>query len=148
MMQIAMAADHGGFVLKETLKAFLKELGHEVVDFGAYRQEPCDYPDFAIPAARAVADGECERGVFCCGTGLGVMLAANKVPGIRAVRCHEGYSARMSRRHNDANVLCLGGRVVGDELAREVVQVWLRAEFDGGRHSRRVQKFMELEKSA
>lgn len=144
-MRIAMAADHGGFELKEALKEYLQALGHEVVDFGPYRQEPCDYPDFAIPAARAVAAGECERGVFSCGTGLGVMLTANKVHGIRAVRCHESYSARMSRRHNNANVLCMGGRVVGVELAKDVLQVWLKEPFDGGRHARRVEKFMALE---
>jgi ribose 5-phosphate isomerase B len=144
-MRVAMAADHRGFALKEALKGSLVELGHEVVDFGAHDEEPSDYPDLAIPAARAVASGECERGIFCCGTGLGVMLTANKVRGIRAVVCHECYSARMSRLHNDANVLCLGGQVDGVGLAQEIVRAWLQTPFEGGRHARRVGKVMALE---
>jgi ribose 5-phosphate isomerase B len=146
-MRIAMAADHGGFALKETLKSFVAELGHEVVDFGTDSTAMVDYPDFAGPAARAVAAGECERGIFCCGTGLGVMLTANKVRGVRAVICHDCYSARMSRQHNDANVLCLGGRVDGVGLAEEIVRLWLTTPFDGGRHARRVDKMMALEES-
>lgn len=144
-MRIAMAADHGGFALKEALKAYLQETGHEVRDFGAHDEGASDYPDYAGPAARAVASGECERGVFCCGTGLGVMLAANKVRGIRAVVCHESYSARMSRSHNDANVLCFGGRVHGVGLACEILDLWLATPFEGGRHARRVAKVMALE---
>lgn len=144
-MRIAMAADHGGFALKEALRAYLEELGHEVVDFGAHDEAASDYPDFAAPAARAVASGECACGVFCCGTGLGVMLTANKVRGIRAVVCHESYSARMSRAHNDANVLCFGGRVHGVGLAREILATWLGIPFEGGRHARRVAKVMALE---
>lgn len=146
-MRIAMAADHAGYALKEALKAHLEEMGHTVVDFGAHREDPTDdYPDFGLPAARAVASGECERGVFCCGSGLGMMLTANKVRGIRAVVCHEPYSARLSRLHNDANVLCLGGRIVGPGLAQEVVRVWLETPFEGGRHARRVSKVMEAER--
>jgi len=144
-MRIAMASDHAAFALKEALKAYLTELGHEVVDFGAHGEESSDYPDFVVPAARAVAAGECERGVFFCGTGLGAMLTANKVRGIRAVVCHECCSARLSREHNDANVLCMGGRIAGVELARDVLQVWLKAAFQGGRHARRVGKIMALE---
>lgn len=144
-MRIAMAADHGGYALKEALKAYLQELGHEVVDFGAPDAAPSDYPDMAIPAARAVASGECRYGVFCCGTGLGVMLAANKVRGIRAVVCHECFSARMSRLHNDANVLCFGGRVDGVGLAQEILRIWLETPFEGGRHARRVEKVMAEE---
>jgi ribose 5-phosphate isomerase B len=147
MMRIAMAADHGGFALKEELKTILVEQGHAVVDFGTDSPASVDYPDFAAPAARAVASGECTRGIFCCGTGLGVMLTANKVPGVRAVVCHDCYSARMSREHNDANVLCLGGRVDGLGLAREIVRVWLEASFQGDRHARRVDKIMALEVS-
>jgi ribose 5-phosphate isomerase B len=146
-MRIAMAADHGGFALKEALKAFLTAQGHEVVDFGTHDTAMVDYPDLAGPAARAVAAGECERGIFCCGTGLGVMLAANKVRGIRAVVCHDCFSARMSRQHNDANVLCLGGRVDGVGLAEDIVRAWLAASFDGGRHTQRVNKIMALEES-
>jgi ribose 5-phosphate isomerase B len=146
-MRIAMAADHGGFLLKETLKSFLLAQGHEVVDFGTDSPAMVDYPDLAGPAARAVAAGECERGIFFCGTGLGVMLTANKVRGIRAVVCHECYSARMSRLHNDANVLCLGGRVHGVGLAEEIIQIWLATPFEGDRHARRVRKIMALEES-
>ena len=144
-MRIAMAADHAGFVLKEALKAYLQQAGHEVADFGAHDEASSDYPDYAGPAARAVASGECQRGVFCCGTGLGVMLTANKVRGIRAVVCHECYSARMSRLHNDANVLCFGGRVHGVELAWEILKAWLETPFEGGRQARRVGKVMALE---
>jgi ribose 5-phosphate isomerase B len=147
-MRIAMAADHGGYDLKEALKGFLVELGHEVVDFGTNSPAMVDYADFAVPAARAVAAGECARGIFICGTGLGVMLTANKVRGIRAVVCHECFSARMSRAHNDANVLCLGGRIDGVGLAQEVVRTWLETPFDGGRHARRVSKIMALEETA
>ncbi len=146
-MRIAMAADHAGYALKEALKVCLEEMGHTVVDFGAHREDPSDdYPDFGRPAARAVASGECERGIFCCGSGLGMMLTANKVRGIRAVVCHEPYSARLSRLHNDANVLCLGGRIIGPGLAQEVVRVWLETPFEGGRHARRVDKVMEVER--
>lgn len=146
-MRIAVAADHAGYALKEALKACLEEMGHTVMDFGAHREDPDDdYPDFGLPAARAVASGECERGIFCCGSGLGMMLTANKVRGIRAVVCYEPYSARLSRAHNDANVLCLGGRIVGFGLAQEIVRVWLETPFEGGRHARRVSKVMEAEK--
>jgi len=141
-----MAADHAALALKEALKAYLQGLGHEVVDFGAHQEDPADdYPDFGLPAARAVASGACERGILCCGSGLGMMLTANKVRGIRAVVCHEPYSARLSRAHNDANVLCLGGRIVGIGLAQEVVRVWLETPFEGGRHARRVGKILEAE---
>ena len=144
-MRIAMAADHAGFALKEALKSYLVELGHEVVDFGTDSEKRVDYPDFAGPAARAVAAGECDRGVFCCGTGQGVMLTANKVHGVRAAVCLECFSARMSRLHNDANVLCLGGRVHGVGLAQELVRVWLETPFEGGRHAQRVDKIKALE---
>jgi ribose 5-phosphate isomerase B len=144
-MRIAVAADHAGFALKEALKSYLVQLGHEVMDFGTHSEEMVDYPDLAAPAARAVAAGECDRGVFCCGTGLGVMLTANKVRGIRAVVCHECFSARMSRLHNDANVLCLGGRVHAIGLAQELVHVWLETPFEGGRHAVRVDKIKALE---
>jgi len=146
-MRIAMAADHGGFALKEALKSYLVGLGHEVVDFGTNSAEMVDYPDFVGPAARAVAAGECDRGIVLCGTGLGAMLTANKVRGIRAVVCHECFSARMSRLHNDANVLCLGGRVHGVGLAQELVDLWLQTPFEGGRHARRVDKIKALEET-
>jgi len=146
-MRIAMAADHGGFALKEALKSYLVGLGHEVVDFGTDSAEMVDYPDFVGPAARAVAAGECDRGIVLCGTGLGAMLTANKVRGIRAVVCHECFSARMSRLHNDANVLCFGGRVHGVGLAQELVSLWLQTPFEGGRHAQRVDKIKALEET-
>jgi len=146
-MRIAMASDHAGFALKEALKSTLSAQGHEVVDFGTHDTASVDYPDFAGPAAQAVASGKCTQGIFCCGTGLGVMLTANKVHGVRAVVCHDCYSARMSREHNDANVLCLGGRIDGLGLAQEIVRVWLKASFQGDRHARRVGKIMALEVS-
>jgi ribose 5-phosphate isomerase B len=144
-MRIAIASDHAGYALKEVLKADLTALGHEVVDFGAFGEDPVDYPDFVVPAAEAVARGECDRGIVIGGSGNGEAMAANKVPGIRCALCWEAYTARMSRAHNDANVLSLGARVVGVELAREIVQTWLRTEFEGGRHVPRLEKIRRLE---
>ncbi|MDR7415181.1 MAG: ribose-5-phosphate isomerase [Armatimonadota bacterium] len=144
-MRIAIASDHAGYALKEILKADLTALGHEVVDFGAFGEDPVDYPDFVVPAAEAVARGECDRGIVIGGSGNGEAMAANKVPGIRCALCWEAYTARMSRAHNDANVLSLGARVVGVELAREIVQTWLRTEFEGGRHVPRLEKIRRLE---
>jgi ribose 5-phosphate isomerase B len=144
-MRIAIASDHAGYALKEVLKADLTALGHEVVDFGAVGEDPVDYPDFVVPAAEAVARGECDRGIVIGGSGNGEAMAANKVPGIRCALCWEAYTARMSRAHNDANVLSLGARVVGVELAREIVQTWLRTEFEGGRHVPRLEKIRRLE---
>lgn len=145
-MKIALGCDHGGFELKEDLKDFLIEQGHEVVDYGTNSPEMVDYPDIVFPLARDVAGGKCQRGIICCGTGVGVSIAANKVLGIRAANCHDTFSARASREHNNANILTLGGRVIGKGLAREVVQVWLKSEFIEGRHLRRINKISDYEK--
>jgi len=144
-MKIALGADHGGYALKDRIAAHLRERGHEVQDFGTAGPESVDYPDFARQAARAVAAGECDRGIVVCGTGIGVSIAANKVVGIRAALCTDGYMARMSRQHNDANILALGARVLGEGLALDIVDVWLTAEFEGGRHARRIAKIHEIE---
>ncbi|KUK12082.1 MAG: Ribose-5-phosphate isomerase [Moorella sp. 60_41] len=145
-MRIALGSDHGGYHLKEEIKKFLEEAGVLYRDFGCFNPEAVDYPDYARQVAEAVARGEFERGILCCGTGIGVAIAANKVPGIRAALCHDTFSARASREHNDANVLALGGRVIGPGLAREIVKTWLEAGFTGGRHARRLAKIAALEK--
>ncbi|HQK83094.1 MAG TPA: ribose 5-phosphate isomerase B [Atribacter sp.] len=145
-MKIALGCDHGGFELKEDLKNFLIEQGYEVIDYGTNSPEMIDYPDIAFPLAKDVAKGKCERGIICCGTGVGVSIAANKVHGIRAANCHDTFSARASREHNNANILTLGGRVIGKGLAQEIVQVWLKSEFIEGRHLRRINKISDYEK--
>ena len=144
-MKISIASDHGGFDLKEDLRAWLTGQGHEVVDFGCHGKESCDYPDFAGPAARAVASGECERGIVICTTGIGVSMTANKVKGVRCALCADPWSAEMTRRHNDANVLAIGAGVTGPLLARQIVTAFLAHEFEGGRHQRRVDKVMSTE---
>ncbi|WP_066634012.1 ribose 5-phosphate isomerase B [Desulfolucanica intricata] len=144
-MRIAVASDHGGFQLKKEVIEYLKEAGIEYKDFGTYSEESVDYPDLALAAAEAVKDGEYDRGILCCGTGIGVSIAATKVPGIRAALCHDTFSARYSRAHNDANILTMGQRVIGPGLAREIVRVWLAEEFEGGRHARRVDKLAQIE---
>ncbi len=144
-MKIALACDHGGFHLKEVIKSFLEELSIEYVDYGTYSEESVDYPDFAYRAAKAIVEGEADRGIFICGTGIGISIAANKVKGIRAALCYNVYAAEMSRRHNDANVLCLGGRVLGSELAKRIVKAWLETPFEGGRHKRRIDKISKIE---
>ncbi len=144
-MKVALACDHGGFRLKEVIKDYLEELGIEYVDYGTYSEESVDYPDFACKAAKGIVNGEADRGIFICGTGIGISIAANKVKGIRAALCYNIFAAEMSRRHNNANVLCLGGRVLGDELAKAIVKVWLATPFDGGRHERRVNKISKIE---
>ncbi len=142
---IALASDHGGFELKEVIKQYLEKNGLEYKDYGTFSTESVDYPTYGEAAAKAVASGECERGLLFCGTGIGISIAANKVHGIRAAVCSECYSAEMSRRHNNANILALGGRVVGPGLAEQIVQVWLNTEFEGGRHERRVGLLSEIE---
>ncbi len=144
-MKIAMASDHGGFGLKEDLRAWLTEQGHEVVDCGCYGRESCDYPDFGAAAARKVAAGECQRGIVICTTGIGISISANKVKGIRCALCSEPWSAEMTRRHNDANMLAMGAGAVGPLLARQIVTAFLTCEFEGGRHQRRVDKMMAIE---
>lgn len=145
-MKVAIGCDHGGLHLKEEIKALLLTLGHEVEDFGTYTTESCDYPDIAVPVSRAVVDGQAERGILICGTGIGIGIAANKIDGIRAALCHDTFSAHASREHNDANVLTLGERVIGVGLAKDIVTIWMATEFEGGRHERRVEKIMALEK--
>lgn len=146
-MKIAVASDHGGFALKKEIVKFLQEKGLEYEDLGTYTEESVDYPEIAFKLAEAVAKGEYDRGILICGTGIGVTIAANKVKGIRAALCHDVYSARMSRAHNNANVLTLGGRVIGPELARIIVEEWLMAEFEGGRHQRRLDKIASYEEN-
>ncbi len=136
--KIAIGSDHGGFNLKETIKEYLKAHGIEYVDFGIHTKEACDYPIVAKAVANEVAQGKCDKGILVCGTGLGMCLAANKVRGIRAVALENTYSARVSRAHNNANILCLGERVVGAHLALDIVDMWLKTGFEGGRHKRRV----------
>ena len=139
-MTIAIGSDHGGYALKETVKAYLNEIGVEFKDFGTDTTESCDYPDIAKIVAKAVVDGDYEKGILICGTGIGIGIAANKIHGIRAALCHDTFSAQYSRRHNDANILTMGERVIGPGLACEVVRVWLSSEFEGGRHAKRVAK--------
>lgn len=146
-MQIAIGSDHGGFRLKNEIIAYLKEQNIEYKDFGTYTTDSVDYPDFARAVAEAVAKGDCERGILCCGTGIGVSIAANKVSGIRAALCHDTFSARMAGEHNMANIITLGERVVGPGLARDIVSAWLGAKFAGGRHARRLDKISDMEKS-
>lgn len=145
-MKIALGSDHGGYNLKEHIKKMLNEMGIECKDFGTNSIESVDYPDFAEKVAREVAVGEFDQGILCCGTGIGISIAANKVPGIRAAVCGDCFSARMSREHNNANVLCLGERVVGKGLAVQIVETWLEAEFLGDRHQKRVNKILNIEK--
>lgn len=144
-LPIALAADHGGFALKEAIRAHLTRRGLAFCDFGTLDGESCDYPDMALPACRAVVRGECRCALLFCGTGVGISMAANKVPGIRACCCSDAFSAEYTRRHNDANALCLGGRVVGPGLAEMLVDLFLDTPFEGGRHQRRVDKLGALD---
>lgn len=145
MNQIALAADHGGYALKETVKQLLNDRAIPYHDFGTNSLESCDYPDYAEPAARSVSEGACERGIFCCGSAAGMVIVANKFPGVRAVACYNEWTARMSRLHNDANILALGGRIVSFEEAKKILAIWLETEFEGGRHSRRLGKITDIE---
>lgn len=140
---IGVGSDHGGFALKEEIKNYLVELGYEVKDYGTNNEESVDYPEYGKKVARAVVAEEVHRGIVVCGTGIGISLAANKVEGIRCALCSDTYSAKMSRQHNNANMLALGGRVLGVDLAKDVVKAWLDSEFEGGRHERRVLKIEE-----
>jgi ribose 5-phosphate isomerase B len=146
-VRIAIGADHGGFRLKEQVRAFLEAEGHEVHDFGTHSEDSVDYPDFAGKVAQAVAGGAFDCGILICGTGIGMSIAANKVPGVRAAVCHEAYTARMARAHNNANILCMGGRVLGEGVALDVVRTFLTTSFEGGRHARRVGKVAALEEA-
>jgi ribose 5-phosphate isomerase B len=144
-MKIAIASDHAGFEMKEIIKPFLKGLKHEVKDFGTCDTKPVDYPDFALKVASAVAKKQYERGILFCGTGLGMSIAANKVNGIRAVLCYDTETARLSREHNDANILTIGARVIDIENVKEIIKVWLKTDFLGERHLRRIEKIKDIE---
>ncbi len=146
MAVVALGADHAGFPLKQNLKQWLVSEGHTVVDAGTHSQESVDYPDFAATVARAVASGEVERGLLVCGTGIGMAITANKVPGIRAAVCADVDTARLSRRHNDLNVLALAGRATSGDQAIAIVRAWLETPFEGGRHQRRLAKVAGLER--
>ena len=142
---IAIASDHGGLETKEEIKTFLQSAGHTVADLGTNNSESVDYPDFGIDLSKRVAAGEFENGILVCGTGIGMSIVANKVPGIRAALVGDIFSARMSKEHNNANVLVIGGRVTGKGLAIELVRTWLEAKFEGGRHQKRLDKITDLE---
>ena len=144
-MKIAVACDHGALDLKNAVIAHLKELGHEVVNFGTDTLDSCDYSDFAVPAAKAVASGECDRGIVICTTGIGISISANKVKGIRCALLSDTVSARLTRQHNDTNMMALGQGIVGEKLALEIVDIWIDTAFEGGRHQRRVDKVMAIE---
>ena len=144
-MKIAIGCDHGALDLKNKVIAHLTAKGYEVVNFGTDTLDSCDYPDFAAPAAKAVASGECDKGIVLCTTGIGVSITANKVKGIRCALLSDVMSARMTRQHNDTNMMAIGAAVVGPMLALEIIDTWLGTEFEGGRHQRRIDKMMALE---
>lgn len=144
-MRIGIGSDHGGFALKEEIKKLIVISGHEVFDYGTNNLESVDYPEYGKLVGEAVVSGKIDRGIVICGTGIGISISANKVKGIRCALCSDTYSARMSMEHNNANVLALGGRVLGIDLAKEIVSVWLNSKFEGGRHQRRIDKISEME---
>jgi len=146
MERIAVGSDHAGYRLKEFVKKLLEQKGFEVIDVGTYSEERCHYPIYAKKVAELVSKGEVPRGILICGSGIGMSIVANKFKGVRAALCHNIYSAKFSRLHNDSNILCLGGRVTGEDLTREIVEVWLNTPFEGGRHSERLQIIGEIEK--
>jgi len=146
-MKIAIGADHAGFGLKEDVIELLKGLNHDIVDCGTYNTESVDYPDFGEKVSKMVAAGEVERGILICGTGLGMSMVANKFPNVRAAVCNDLFSAKMSRLHNDANVLVLGGRIIGKDLAAEIVRTWMSTAFEGDRHMRRLNKIKKIEET-
>ena len=146
-MKIAIASDHRGYVIKGKLLSLLSDLGHEALDFGPETADSVDYPDYGAKVAQAVSRGEIDRGILICGTGLGMCIVANKFPGVRAVSCHDDLTAEASRMHNDANVLCLSADLLGDRLVNRMVEIWLKTEFEGGRHARRVGKITDLERT-
>jgi ribose 5-phosphate isomerase B len=144
-MRIAIGSDHRGYEAKRRIVSLLRQLGHEVHDMGTQGAESVDYPDYAFQVAQAVGQQRVERGILICGTGIGMCIAANKVPGVRAAPCHDSITAEMSRRHNDANILCLSADLLGDDLMDRMVRIWLETEFEGGRHARRVDKIARFE---
>jgi ribose 5-phosphate isomerase B len=144
-MKIAIGSDHRGFDVKRRIVSILQQLGHEVLDVGPTGHESVDYPDYAFQVGTAVSEGRVDRGILVCGTGIGMCIAANKVPNVRAAPCHDSITAEMSRRHNNANVLCLSADLLGEELIDRMVRIWLETEFEGGRHARRVEKINRFE---
>src|SRR5947209_5429211 len=144
-MKIAVGSDHRGFEAKKRIVSLLQQLGHEVQDMGTTSNDSVDYPDFAFQVARAVGEKRVDRGILICGTGIGMCIAANKVHGVRAAPCHDSITAEMSRRHNDANILCLSADLLGDELIERMIRIWLDTPFEAGRHARRVEKIMQFE---
>ena len=146
-MRIAVGSDHRGCAIRPKLISLVEQLGHDVVDMGTQDSEPVDYPDIAAVVGQQVAQGEVDRGILICGTGLGMCIAANKVSGVRAAPCHDDLTAEMSRRHNDLNVLCLSADMLGERLIDRMVEIWLNTPFEGGRHARRVEKIRALEAS-
>ena len=146
-MKIALGSDHGGFKLKEEVKKHLQEQNIEIVDYGTDSEASVDYPEYGEKVGRAVASGECEKGIIVCGTGIGISISANKVDGVIAALCHDTFSARMTRMHNNSNILAMGERVIGVGLALDIVDTWLKTDFEGGRHERRVEKIKEIEKN-
>ena len=147
-MKIAIGSDHRGYDAKRRIVTLLELLGHEVQDVGPFAADSVDYPDFALQVAQAVGERRVERGILICGTGIGMCIAANKVRGVRAAPCHDSITAEMSRRHNDANILCLSADLLGDELIDRMVRIWLTTDFEGGRHARRVDKITRYEDHA
>lgn len=145
-MKIALGTDHAGFALKEELKSFLLSEGHEVIDRGTNSEAPVDYPAFCAAAAREVTEGRAERGIVLGGSGQGEQIAANKVQGVRAALCHDLYTARLAREHNDANVLAMGGRIIAPAYAKEIVRLWLATPFEGGRHVQRIEQITMIER--
>jgi len=145
-MRIAVGSDHRGFVIKNKVVELLKRLNHEVLDAGPQSPESVDYPDIASLVASQVSTGTVDRGILICGTGIGMCIAANKFPGVRAAPCHDDLTAEMSRRHNDLNVLCLSADMLGERLIDRMIEIWLKTEFEGGRHARRVDKIAEMER--
>jgi ribose 5-phosphate isomerase B len=144
-MRIAIASDHRGYVIKGKILALIAELGHQASDMGTDSSESVDYPDYGAKVAQAVSEGSVDRGILICGTGMGMCITANKFPGVRACTCHDDLTAEMSRRHNDANVLCLSADLLGDRLVNRMVEIWLKTEFEGGRHARRIEKIGQIE---
>lgn len=144
-MRIAVSSDHRGFAAKQHVVEVLQRTNHEVEDFGCPSSQVCDYPDMGLAAASAVAEGRCDRGILLCGTGIGMSIAANKVRGVRAAAVHDELTATMSRKHNNANILCLAADLMGEELIRRVIEVFLNTDFEGGRHQRRIQKITDYE---
>ncbi len=144
-MELALGCDHGGYLLKEEVKKLLDEKGVKYQDFGTFNTDSVDYPDVALVVGEAVTSGKFAKGILCCGTGIGISIAANKIPGIRAALCHDTFSAKATREHNDSNILTMGERVIGFGVAREIVSAWLGTEFAQGRHQRRIDKITEIE---